>query len=241
MADAIFEDPRLVATYDTLNGPRDDLDHYAAILAEFGARSVLDVGCGTGVLARRLAAQGLSVIAVDPASASLDWARSQPGADQVEWLHGDATTLPELAVDAATMTGNVAQVFLTDADLAGTLAGIHRALRPGGALVFEARDPAVGAWRRWIPEHTCTSADVPGIGQVTTWCDLLEAEPPYVRFRWTNVYPDGDTLTSDSTLRFRERSELEAALDVAEFDVIDVRDAPDRPGLEFVFLARRRE
>lgn len=241
MADAIFEDPRLVATYDTFDGPRDDLDHYAAILAEFGARSVLDVGCGTGVLARRLAAQGLSVIAVDPARASLDWARSQPGAEQVEWLHGDATTLPELAVDAATMTGNVAQVFLTDAELAGTLAGIGRALRPGGVLVFEARDPAVGAWRRWTREHTHTTADVPGVGRVTTWCDLLEAEPPYVSFRWTNVYADGDTLTSDSTLRFRERSEIEAALGAAGFDVIDVRDAPDRPGIEFVFVARRRE
>jgi hypothetical protein len=46
-------------------------------------------------------------------------------------------------------------------------------------------------------------------------------------------------LTSDSTLRFRERAEVEAELDAQGFVVDDVRDAPDRPGKELVFVARR--
>lgn len=80
-----------------------------AIVVELGARSVLAVGCGTGVLACRLAGQGLEVIGVDPAAASLDVARAKPGAERVVWLHGDASDLPPLSVDVATMTGNVAQ------------------------------------------------------------------------------------------------------------------------------------
>ncbi len=50
---------------------------------------------------------------------------------------------------------------------------------------------------------------------------------------------DGETLTSDSTLRFRERKEAEADLRTAGFAVREVRDAPDRPGRQLVFIARR--
>src|ERR1700753_4411187 len=114
MADALFGEPRLAAIYDAVEGERRvDLDHYLAIAAELGARSLLDVGCGTGILARRAAGQGLDVTGVDPAGASLDVARSKPGADKVRWLQGDATGLPELQVDLATITANVAHVFLT--------------------------------------------------------------------------------------------------------------------------------
>jgi 2-polyprenyl-3-methyl-5-hydroxy-6-metoxy-1,4-benzoquinol methylase len=50
VADAIFEEPRLAEIYDELDPDRSDLDAYAAMAAEFGAESVLDVGCGTGTL-----------------------------------------------------------------------------------------------------------------------------------------------------------------------------------------------
>lgn len=227
-----------MATYDTFDGPRDDLDLYVAIVKEAGASSVLDVGCGTGVLARRLAASGLDLVAVDPAPASLDVARAGAGGELVRWIHGDATALPDLAVDVATMTGNVAQVFLTDGEFAAALAGIRGALRPGGWVVVETRDPSRRAWERWDRDHTFATADVPDVGRVTTWCDLVTVESPLVTFRWTNVFEDsGDTLTSDSTLRFWERDEVTDLLTATGFDVLDVRDAPDRPGAEFVFVA----
>jgi hypothetical protein len=46
-------------------------------------------------------------------------------------------------------------------------------------------------------------------------------------------------LTSDSTLRFRERAEVEAQLKAVGYLLEEVRDAPDRPRREFVFFARR--
>jgi hypothetical protein len=48
-------------------------------------------------------------------------------------------------------------------------------------------------------------------------------------------------LTSDSTLRFRGRDEVEAALVTHGYAVDEVRGAPDRPGQEFVFFARRSD
>jgi SAM-dependent methyltransferase len=240
MADAIFEDPRLAQVYDPLDPDRSDLDVYVELAGELGARSVLDIGCGTGTFACALARRGIDVTAVDPAGASLDVARGKAGAEVVRWLHGDATTLPRLRVDAAFMTANVAQVFLTDDDWEGTLRGTWNALRPGGHLVFETRDPARRAWEEWTPELTRTVVDVPGIGVVESWEEVSDVSGDLVTFRSLTLFRRDDVLLeSTSTLRFRGRADVEASLRREGFQPVEVRDAPDRPGRELVFVAAR--
>jgi SAM-dependent methyltransferase len=240
VADAIFEDPRLAEVYDPLDPDRRDLDGYAAMVDEFGARSVLDIGCGTGTFALLLAGRGIDVVGVDPAGASLHVARAKPGSARVTWIHGSARDLPPLSVDLATMTANVAQAIAAPDEWASTLAAAHAALRPGGRLVFETRIPGRRAWEQWTREHTYSIDDVAGIGRVESWIDLLEVDLPLVTFRGTYVFAsDGATLTSESTLRFRERAEVEADLQLHGYVLDEVRDAPDRPGREYVFVARR--
>ena len=233
VADPCFETPRLAALYDPLDPDRADLLAYLGLAGEFCARSVLDIGCGTGTLACVLATLGLEVTGLDPAAASLDIARAKPGGDRVRWVHGDVTALPPLQVDLAVMTGNVAQVFTTDEGWAATLAGIHAALRPGGHLVFETRRPEVRAWETWDGRRGTTD-------ELEWWYELLEVAEPLVRFRWSfRFVADGETITSDSTLRFRGREEVEESLVTAGFAPPQVREAPDRPGLEMVFVAQR--
>ncbi len=240
MVDALFEHPRLVAVYDALDGDRSDLDEYVAVAREVGAQAVLDVGCGTGTFALRLAREGLTVTGVDPAAGSLRVAQSKPGAERVTWIHGDATRLPPLQVDLATMTANVAQAIVDPDDWVATLRGIHGALRPGGSLVFETRDPACRAWLGWTQRQTYRTADVPGVGLVEAWEDVTEVDGPLVTFTSTRVFrADGAVVTSESTLRFREQDEVAQALVEAGFTVEEVRTAPDRSGRELVFLARR--
>jgi SAM-dependent methyltransferase len=240
MADAHFEEPRLAELYDPLDPDRSDLDAYLAIVDEFGARSVLDIGCGTGTFACMLARRGIEVTGVDPAGASLDVARAKPGADTVRWLHGDASALPPMQVDLAVMTGNVAQVFLTDEEWASTLRGAYAALRPGGRLVFETRDPARKAWLEWNRQHSEARTEIPGVGDVQTWVEVTDVSGDLVSFRSTIAFlRDGDVLTSDSTLRFRSHVEVEDSLAAAGFVAVEVRDAPDRPGRELVFIAQR--
>jgi SAM-dependent methyltransferase len=236
--DEIFANPRLAAVYDVFDGDRCDLDVYAGVVDELGARTVIDVGCGTGSFAALLAARGKTVIGVDPAAASLAVARAKD--DRVTWVHGDAGVLPPVAADLAVMTGNVAQVFLSDDAWAGALRAVHGALRPGGFLVFETRQPQRRVWQEWAAGPGMVSRHVPGVGRVGRRFAVTDVNPPYVSFRHTYHFPDGATLTSDSTLRFRDEPEITEALDTAGFDVREVRDAPDRPGREFVFVASRR-
>lgn len=237
MAEAAFEHPRLTAIYDVLDPDRSDLDVYAALADELDAHTVLDIGCGTGELALLLARRGHEVTAVDPAAGMLDVARAKPGTQRVTWLHGTAATLPAMQVDLAVMTGNVAQAVVDPGDWAATLRGTHDALRPGGHLVLETRDPARRAWEEWNRDTSWRTTVVPGVGAVEAWYDLVAVRGPLVTFRETFVFTsDGAVLTSESTLRFRERDEVQAQLEEHGFVLAEVRDAPDRPGRELVFV-----
>lgn len=240
MPDPIFAHPLLSRVYDAFDGDRDDLAAYLATAAELTAHRVLDVGCGTGSLAVLLAGSGYTVVGVDPAEESLRIARSKDRAGKVRWLQGDAAALPALDADLAMMIGNVAQVFLTDNDWSRALQGIHTALRPGGHLVFETRRPERRVWEEWAVDVEPVTLDVADIGLVERRQEVTDVSLPFVSFRYTYRFlADGVILTSDSTLRFRSRGEVESSLVTNGYRVLDVREAPDRPGREFVFIAER--
>ncbi|GGO14026.1 class I SAM-dependent methyltransferase [Microbispora bryophytorum] len=240
MPDPIFDHPRLAAVYDAFDGDRADLDAYLAIADELGADRVLDVGCGTGCLAILLADSGRTVMGVDPAEASLQIAGSKDRTGRITWIHGDATGVPAFGADLAVMTGNVAQVFLTDDDWTRTLRGIRGALRPQGHLVFETRRPERRAWQEWASDTGPVVLDLPEAGLVEQRREVTDVSLPLVSFRYTYTFlADGAVVTSDSTLRFRDRDEVETSLVANGYRVLEVRDAPDRPGREFVFVARR--
>jgi SAM-dependent methyltransferase len=239
VAEPTFEERRSAQLYDPLDPDRSDLDVYAAMASEFGALSVLDIGCGTGTFACLLARRGLTVTGVDPDAASLEVARAKPGAGQVRWIHGYAADLPELPVDLATMTANVAQAITTDAGWNSTLSAAFAALRPGDRLIFETRRPEVQAWLSWNREDSFVRTDVPAFGIVEHWYELIDVTGPLVTFRGTCAFADGTRQSSTSTLRFRTQEEVSASLTATGYVIDEIRDAPDRPGRELVFIARR--
>ena len=69
---------------------------------------------------------------------------------------------------------------------------------------------------------------------------MTDVDGDLVTFESPNVFEaDGVVITSRSTVRFRSRDQIESSLAQSGFIVDDVRDAPDRPGRELVFVARR--
>ncbi|MEV7804106.1 class I SAM-dependent methyltransferase [Microbispora sp. NPDC088329] len=240
MPDAIFAHPRLAAVYDAFDGDRDDLGAYLGIADELGADRVADIGCGTGCLAVLLAGSGRTVMGVDPAEASLRVARAKDPGGEVTWVHGDAAAAPAFGAGLAVMTGNVAQVFLSDDDWTRALRGVRGALRPRGHLVFETRRPERRAWEEWASDTDPVVLDLPEAGVVERRFEVTDVSLPLVSFRYTYTFlSDGAVVTSDSTLRFRDRDEVETSLVANGYRVRDVREAPDRPGREFVFVAQR--
>lgn len=240
MPDPIFAHPRLASIYDAFDDERDDLAAYLELADELGAERVLDVGCGTGSLAILLAESGRSVVAIDPAEASLAVARRKDRAQTVVWMHGDATQLPTGAGDLAVMTGNVAQVFVTDESWVQALQSVHAALRPGGHLAFETRRPERRAWEEWTTETAAIRLNVPGVGPVERTLEVTAVSMPLVSFRYTYRFLiDDTTVVSDSTLRFRGEDEVTRSLNAHGYRLKDIRDAPDRPGRELVVIAER--
>jgi len=138
------EDARL---YDAQNPWGASDEFYLALV--MAAADVLDVGCGTGRLLGRARRDGHRgrLVGLDPGAGMLAVAREEPG---IEWVHGFLGPGAYAAeFDLVTMTGHAFQELRTDGEVQTVLAGMRAALRPGGRVAFETRDPAARAWERW--------------------------------------------------------------------------------------------
>lgn len=222
MADDPYGDAQLVTLYDIDNPGGDDHDFYRALADEIGARTVIDLGCGTGLLTRALATPGRRVIGVDPSVTMLDYARRQSGAELLEWILGDASVIPSvIQADLVICTGNAFQHIAPEA-LLPTLGAVRRSLRVGGTFCFDTRNPDHGAWESWTRERTEAVRDT-DFGVLREWLDIVEFDSGRrVVFDAHNVFPDGRDRVYTSTLYFRAPDELRKALEHSGFADVDI-------------------
>jgi len=145
---------RHVEAYSRLAGVYDEIvidpchDRWASFLDELwsadseGVRSVLDLCCGTGLLAAELIARGYRVVGVDASEAMLALARERLGPEVVL----SRMTLPDLAVaarfDAVVCTFDGLN-YLTPHELRLTMAAVAGCLRPAGWFVFDLHTDAM--------------------------------------------------------------------------------------------------
>ncbi|HVX44769.1 MAG TPA: methyltransferase domain-containing protein [Mycobacteriales bacterium] len=224
MTDDPYGDEQLVTLYDLDNPPGDDHAYYRALADQVGARKIVDLGCGTGVLTRALALAlpGRTVIGVDPSPTMLGYARSRPGADAVTWIDGDAGALePSADVDLALSTGN-AMMHVSPRAFPDVLGSLAATLRPGGTLSFETRNPAAREWERWTRDATYGERDT-SFGHLREWLEVTDDRDSRVVFDAHNVFDDGRDAIYTSVLYFRTAEETTAALRAAGFASIDIR------------------
>lgn len=245
MTDRQYTDARLARLYDRLFPPaRAARDFYLPLIME--ARSVLDVGCGTGTLlaAARDAGHSGRLCGLDPATGMLAQARAHAG---IEWICGGAAALAFVhEFDLAIMTGHAFQVLTEDAELRAALAAVRAALQDGGRFVFETRNPQARAWGRWTPQRILAADDEQG----NTVRVTFQIEAPFdgrtVAFSQTYTSPAwGAPQVSRSVLRFLDAAGVARFLGEAgfvleqQFGDFDRRPlAPASP--EIVTIARAR-
>ncbi len=216
MIDDPYRDVQLVDLYDVGNPGGDDHVYYRALADAIGARSIIDLGCGTGLLTRSLAMPGRSVVGVDPSRTMLDYARRQPGSESVTWVHGDASVLAQDGTaDLAVCTGN-AIMHISPEELRSTLTSLAGALRSGGTFSFESRHPGFREWERWTPEATYGERDTP-LGHLREWLEVTDARPGRVVFDAHNVFPTGEDRVYTSVLYFRTGEDFQRELESAGF------------------------
>lgn len=210
-------DQRLVDLYDLDNPDGPDHDFYRALADDVSAQMVLDLGCGTGILTVTLAGEGRDVVGIDPSPSMLSYAQRREGAGTVEWILGDSSSIPRGGFDYAVMTGNVAQ-HIPDGQWERTLLDLRQALKQGGVLAFESRNPATREWESWASEDRSMRDTLHG--PLTEWQDVSELEPGVVELKAHNLFADtNETVTETLVLTFRSRLLLEEQLHAAGFEV----------------------
>ncbi len=187
---------------------------------------LLDLACGTGRIALRLAAQGYQVTGVDITPEMIEWARQKAAKQDlsIEWVVADARTFHlQKQFPFIYMLENVFQFFLTRQDQEAMLARVREHLLPQGCFLFETRNPTPrNLLQVRHPEpRTYTTPD--GGQLVTTeeqYYDPMTQIQHYTR-HFTFLHPGGqhEEKTLPVALRYVYPQEMEALLFYNGFQV----------------------
>ena len=223
------------------------VDWLCAVLDLGPGSRVLDLGCGPGLYAERLARRGISVLGVDASTRSIAHARSVAEAEDLPatFVHGNYLDAPLGADHDAALLIYEDFCVLSPTQRAHLLGRVHTALRPGGQFVLDVTSAARFA------EHADGRQE--GLEEVTEFW----ANRPYRGVRQTWTYPgirlvlDHYTIEKDGRVRefwdwmqCLTPAEATAELEAAGFEIAeltgDVAGAPfDRESPSFAVRAIR--
>jgi ubiquinone/menaquinone biosynthesis C-methylase UbiE len=159
----LYDDPDFFGRYQSLRAARaglnDELEQpaLARLLPPLRGARVIDLGCGDGALARRLADAGAQrVLAVDCSKRMLTLAARHPH-PRVRYQWGDLETLSQPAASADCVVSSLALHYVRD--YRGLVGRVARWLRPGGRFVFSMEHPvctAASPMTGWLTAGSAT-------------------------------------------------------------------------------------
>jgi SAM-dependent methyltransferase len=132
---------------------------------------VLDVACGTGVVAVTAARRGAMVTGLDLTPQLLDVARdnAQIAGVDVDWHEGDAESLPFPADSFDVVVSQFGHMFAPQPDVA--LGEMLRVLEPGGTIAFSTWPPELFVGRLFAVTSKYMPPLPPGVVPPPLWGD----------------------------------------------------------------------
>jgi SAM-dependent methyltransferase len=181
-----------------------EIDFYRALAAEVRSKGgkVLELGCGTGRVAIRLARGGVEVVGLDLSGAMLAVAREKSaGIGNLRWVEGDmrAFELGEI-FHLAIVPGHGFQNLLTAEDQRACLESVRRHLAPGGLMVVHLDHQSVDwlgdLWRDGggafeAGEQFLYPGTERQIRALRAWSYERAAQTAVLETVWEEVGPDG--------------------------------------------------
>jgi ubiquinone/menaquinone biosynthesis C-methylase UbiE len=168
--------------------PAHVVEHYLTkreryVLARCPPGRGLDVGCGTGALAARLAAAGYAMTGADPSEGMLAVLRSRAPAVAAVRASGVALPFDDGTFDVVLSVATMHHIA-DPADVRATLTEMVRVARPGGRILVWDHNPRNPYWKRLmarVPQHTgeerlIPEAEVVG-GLRAGGAEILRSEP----------------------------------------------------------------
>lgn len=236
---AIFD-----AMYQTFIDYDEEYKFYNTLLQENNCTSILEIGSGTGNLAKRFQENRHDYVGLDYSLSMI--AIAQERNKNCLFIHGDMREFKlENPVDAILITGRSTSYLITNEDINNTFASLYKNLNDGGIILFDFIDA-----NRFIPftkenETIIHQATYEGINYIreshwdTTSFEnfMLEWNAQY----YTIVNDEKEIIADDfSTVRVFTLNEIELFLYLNNFEIIKTIDRKTYAYDTYVIVARKK-
>jgi SAM-dependent methyltransferase len=236
---AIFD-----AMYQTFINYDEEYDFYNRLIQENNCKSILEIGSGTGNLAKRFRKNNQEYIGLDYSLSMI--AIAQERNKNSVFIHGDMRDFQlEEPVDSIIITGRSTSYLVTNKDVNSTFVSINKNLTEDGIVIFDFIDA-----NRFIPfikenQTILHEATYKGINYIreshwnTTSLEnfMLEWSAQY----YTIVNDQKEIITDDfSTVRVFTLNEIELFLYLNNFEIIKSIDRKTYAYDTFVIMAKKR-
>jgi SAM-dependent methyltransferase len=244
--------------YDLLYRDKDyagEADYIAGLIRSYSpnAKTVMEIGCGTGAHAAELAEIGYEVSGVDMSEGMLEAAESRRSSlprevgSRLEFFHGDARSVRlNRKFDVVISLFHVMSYQTSNADLAAAFATAREHVTPGGAFIFDCwYGPAV--LRQW-PSVTEKRLSDDSTEVHRTATPEIHVNENIVDVNYVVVVKDkstdvSETLRETHRMRYLFTPEIELVLESVGMKLVDSRawmkdSPPDADTWAAVFVGR---
>lgn len=212
-----------------------EFSFYDSILKKNNCKKMLEVGCGSGMLARRFLKNGYDYIGLDSSNEMLDIARAE--VKSVSFIQCDMRNLSfDKQFESVLITGRSIAYIIDNLDIIITLSGIHNSLKDNGLLVFDAFE-ANGIFDNFNDFEQNIEHNNKKIRRISKLKKNLKTGWTYDWYAKYIIESDGIVTEFDdlTTLRAFTKDEIQLFLKLADFRVKEIIDS----GKAFTVIAEK--